>query len=108
MIGHDLPPTLRDTAALGVSRGARLCRVPWAAPRTPLSAAEAVRPYTSASPPGSSDKVHPAGVRVSVRPGLPQEDRGGDQEARAVQWQVATGNAVNLERGPGSFHFVCV
>ena len=39
----------------------------------------------------SSDKVHTAGVRVPGRPGLPQEDGGGNQEAGAVRREVATG-----------------
>ena len=39
----------------------------------------------------SSDKVHPAGIRVPDRPGFPQEDRGGNQEAGTVWREVATG-----------------
>lgn len=41
---------------------------------------------------GNSDKVHPASVRVPDRPGLPQEDGGGNQEAGTVWWEVATDN----------------
>lgn len=39
----------------------------------------------------SYDKVHTAGVCVPGRPGLPQEDGGGNQEAGAVRREVATG-----------------
>lgn len=39
----------------------------------------------------SSDKVHPAGVRVPDGPGFSQEDGGSDQEEGAVQREVAAG-----------------
>lgn len=39
----------------------------------------------------SADKVHPASVRVPVRPGFPKEDGGGDQETGAGWREVASG-----------------
>lgn len=47
----------------------------------------------------SSDKVHTACLRVPVRPGFPQEDRGGDQETGTVERQMATGDQPCLHLG---------
>lgn len=67
-------------------------RVPQACPSPSVST-----PLTEAvAGSSSSDQVHPARVRVSVRPGLSQEDGGRDPEAGTVGWQVATGNATCL------------
>ena len=45
----------------------------------------------------SPDQVHQAGVCVAVRPGLPQEDGGGDQTQSLFRRGVAPGT----ERGGG-------
>ena len=85
----DPPPALHDGAALGASQGAPLRPVPGAAPRP-------AAPRKCLSFLSSADKVHTASVCVAVGPGFPQEDRGADQKAGTVKWEVATGNAVLL------------
>lgn len=62
-------------------------------PRTqPVAWPEGVGKPSPAHPvPLSSDQIHPASVRVPRRPGLSQEDGGGDQAAGAVQGDVAPG-----------------
>lgn len=58
---------------------------------TPRAAPIGPTPHEHPALSFSSDKVHPARVRVPDRPGLPQEDGGGNQEAGTVWWEVATG-----------------